>query len=145
MTSFFWKVLKFRIFSALWKYRSCLISAWVYHYNLSWKTEHILILFLHNVTIYNQLWISRNWFSLGSRWLWIPIYMIHLMLFLIMSYFNWVKKVAYSQSQFNKAQKSACCLRLLVFLRIWIVALFWLRKKIVCGKGCTHHICIVFQ
>lgn len=110
----------------------------MYHYKLSWKTEYILILFLHNVTIYNQPQPPRSVFCWHLDVCKSSIYMIHLLLFLIKSYFNWVEKVTYSQSQFDKAQKSACCLRLFVFLRTWIIALFWHWRNNVCANGCVH-------
>ena len=36
-------------------------------------------------------------------------------------------------------RNSACCLQLLVFLEIWIIAPFWYWRTQVFPKGCCHH------
>ena len=35
------------------------------------------------------------------------------------------KQFAYSKHQFDSSQKHACCLVLLIFLKAWVIALFW--------------------
>ena len=83
-TSFFRDILNCNIFRALFlcegKHITFSISAWMYFLELSWKTGYILKVnyFLHERKIF--LWYVDVCKS--------SLYMIHLMMFLMTSYFN---------------------------------------------------------
>ena len=42
-------------------------------------------------------------------------------------------------------RKSACCLQHLVFLEIWVIALFWYWRTQVFPSGCCHHALKAFE
>ena len=66
------------------------------------------------------------------------VYMIHLMMFVIMSCFNYMEKQVV-QHQFDWAQKYAFCLLLLIFLKTLAITLFWNWRSIILTKGPSHH------
>ena len=52
---------------------------------------------------------------------------------------KWRNKLLIHNINLTGHRKSACCLQLLVFLQIWIIALFWHWRTHVFPKGCYHH------
>ena len=52
---------------------------------------------------------------------------------------KWRNKFLIHNINLTRHRKSACCLQLLVFLEIWVIALFWHWRTKVFPKGCCHH------
>ena len=52
---------------------------------------------------------------------------------------KWKNKLLIHNINLTGQRKSACCLELLVFLEIWVIAPFWHWRTQVFPKGCCHH------
>ena len=52
---------------------------------------------------------------------------------------KWRNKLLIHNINLTGHRKSACCLQLLVFLEIWVIAPFWHWRTQVFPKGCCHH------
>ena len=52
---------------------------------------------------------------------------------------RWRNKLLIHNINLTGHRKSACCLQLLVFLEIWVIAPFWHWRTQVFPKGCCHH------
>ena len=52
---------------------------------------------------------------------------------------KWRNKLLIHNINLTGHRKSACCLQLLVFLEIWVIASIWHCKAQVFPKGCCHH------
>ena len=52
---------------------------------------------------------------------------------------KWRNKLLIHSIDLTGHRKSACCLQLLVFLEIWVLAPFWHRRTEVFPKGGCHH------
>ena len=57
---------------------------------------------------------------------------------------KWRNKLLIHDINLTGHRKSACCLQLLVFLEIWVLAPFWHWKSQVFPKSCCHHDLKVF-
>ena len=53
--------------------------------------------------------------------------------------FKWRNKLLIYNINMTGHRKSACCLQLLIFLEIWVIAPFWHWRTQVFAKGCCHH------
>ena len=96
--------------------------------------------FIHETTCYKLPQHPRSVFPCHLDVSKSSVHMVHLMMFLITSYFTEVEKqVAYSQHQFDRPQKRAYCLLLLFFLKTWFISLFWHWRSKVLIKGCSHY------
>ena len=52
---------------------------------------------------------------------------------------KWRKKLLIHNINLTGNRKSAYCLQLLVFLKIWVIAPFWHWRTQVFSKSCCHH------
>ena len=52
---------------------------------------------------------------------------------------KWRNKLLIHNINLIGHRKSACCIQLLVFLEIWVIAPFWHWRTQVFPKGCCHH------
>ena len=52
---------------------------------------------------------------------------------------RWRIKLLIHNINLTGHRKSACCIQLLVFLEIWVIAPFWHWRTQVFPKGCCHH------
>ena len=52
---------------------------------------------------------------------------------------KWRNKLLIHNINLAGHRKSACCLQLLVFLEIWVIAPFWHWRTQAFPKGCCHH------
>ena len=57
---------------------------------------------------------------------------------------KWRNKLLIHNINLTGHRKSACCLQLLVFLKIWVIAPFWHWRTQDFSKGCSHHDFIAF-